>query len=79
MIYSPSILVFRTDDGRWLPPYEVDILTSPAVNAGVVRSRSHHSAPSSDLETQIAETMHARMARILALAKGNRRGMLVLA
>jgi len=34
MIYSPGVLIFRDDDGGWVEPLEVDILTSPAVNAG---------------------------------------------
>ncbi|KAF5354627.1 hypothetical protein D9756_005656 [Leucocoprinus leucothites] len=39
IIYSPSVLVFRNDAGTWVRPFEIDILTSPAVNAGVVRQK----------------------------------------
>ncbi|KAF7348245.1 DUF2263 domain-containing protein [Mycena sanguinolenta] len=35
MVYSPHVLVFRTDNGTLAPPMEIDVLTSPAVNAGV--------------------------------------------
>ncbi|KAL1746696.1 hypothetical protein HDZ31DRAFT_33706 [Schizophyllum fasciatum] len=66
MIYSPSILVFRTDDGQWLPPYEVDILTSPAVNAGVVREKSTERSED-EIEGDIGLVMRDRMARLLFL------------
>ncbi|MEZ5427196.1 MAG: TIGR02452 family protein [Pyrinomonadaceae bacterium] len=40
MIYSPQVPVFRNDDGSLLQtPYLATFLTSPAVNAGVVRQR----------------------------------------
>lgn len=40
MIYSPLIPVFRNDDGSLIDkPYLVSFLTSPAVNAGVVKQK----------------------------------------
>lgn len=40
MIYSPKVPVFRKDKGSLLEkPYLVSFLTSPAVNAGVVKQR----------------------------------------
>lgn len=40
MIYSPKVAVFRNDDGSLLnKPYLVSILTSPAVNVGVIKQR----------------------------------------
>ena len=40
MIYSPKVPVFRNDDGSLIQtPYLATFLTSPAVNAGVVRQR----------------------------------------
>ena len=40
MIYSPLVPVFRNDDGSLTAkPYLVSFLTSPAVNAGVVKQR----------------------------------------
>lgn len=40
MIYSPRVPVFRNDDGSLVQkPYLVTFLTSPAVNAGVVRQK----------------------------------------
>jgi len=39
MIYTRGVQLFRSDAGGWMPPSIVDILTSAAVNAGVVRKR----------------------------------------
>ncbi|KAF5328832.1 hypothetical protein D9619_011686 [Psilocybe cf. subviscida] len=39
MVYSPGVVLMRDDRGEWLPPVEVDILTSAAVNAGDVRKQ----------------------------------------
>jgi uncharacterized protein (TIGR02452 family) len=40
MIYSPNVPVFRNDDGSLIEkPYLATFLTSPAVNAGVVRQK----------------------------------------
>lgn len=40
MVYSPKVPVFRNDSGELLgSPYLVSMITSPAVNAGVVRER----------------------------------------
>ena len=40
MIYSPRVPVFRNDDGSLIQkPYLVTFLTSPAVNAGVVKQK----------------------------------------
>ncbi len=40
MIYSPKTPVFRNDDGSLIQkPYLVSFLTSPAVNAGVVKQK----------------------------------------
>ena len=64
MIYSPSVAIFRDDDGGWLCPYHVDIVTSPAVNAGLVR-KIRGRRP--DTEKRILSVMKERMGRILAL------------
>ena len=65
MIYSPSVTIFRDDDGHWLCPYHVDIVTSPAVNAGLVRKLRY--GRRSDTERRIITVMKERMGRILAL------------
>jgi len=65
MIYSPHVLLIRADNGDWLSPVEVDMVTSCAVNAGVVRRylREKQSEDESDLEAAMKE----RMARVLYL------------
>ena len=65
MIYSPSVAIFRNDNGDWLCPYHVDIITSLAVNAGLVRKLRYGSRP--DTEGRILFVMRVRMGRILAL------------
>lgn len=37
MVYSPNVILMRDDHGAWVEPLAVDVLTSAAVNAGVVR------------------------------------------
>ncbi|EJT98159.1 hypothetical protein DACRYDRAFT_83903 [Dacryopinax primogenitus] len=70
MIYSPGVVVFRDDDGVTIEPYTVDMVTSPAVNAGVVRQK----LDLEEVERLIEREMTERMARILWLfrAKGCR-------
>ncbi|EKM81260.1 hypothetical protein AGABI1DRAFT_112930 [Agaricus bisporus var. burnettii JB137-S8] len=74
MIYSPSVRVFRTDPGDWIEPYEIDILTSPAVNAGVVWQKRQKALKEgkdaiseSATESKIRAVMKERMARLLYL------------
>ncbi|KAF7325699.1 DUF2263 domain-containing protein [Mycena kentingensis (nom. inval.)] len=63
MIYSPQVVVFRLDDGSWAPPMEVDVVTSPAVHAALVRKKMSGTA----VERDITRAMRERMARILFL------------
>lgn len=65
IVYSPQTLLIRSDAGEWLPPVEADMLTSCAVNAGVVR-RYLREAESTD-ESNLDEAMKERMARVLYL------------
>lgn len=68
MIYSPNVVVFRDDQGGWVEPLAVDVLTSAAVNAGVVRQTLRgRLAGQGDEEARITATMEERMARILFL------------
>ncbi|KAG7449808.1 uncharacterized protein BT62DRAFT_1073223 [Guyanagaster necrorhizus] len=67
MIYSPSVLFFRDDDGKWLDPVEVDVVTSPAVNAGAVRADA--SDKNERLEENITNEMWERMGRVLFLCE----------
>lgn len=67
MIYSPDVVVFRNDDGGWVEPFQVDVLTSPAVNAGVVRKMLRRRLGAKPEEERIEKVMKARMGRILFL------------
>ncbi|WP_411350300.1 TIGR02452 family protein [Paenibacillus sp. WLX2291] len=63
MIYSPDVVVFREDDGCLRnDPYTVSMITSPAVNAGIVREREAHKV------AQIEIIMKERIRYILAVA-----------
>ncbi|KAH7909357.1 hypothetical protein BJ138DRAFT_1155472 [Hygrophoropsis aurantiaca] len=70
MVYTPAVVVFRDDAGGWIEPYEVDVITSAAVNAGDVRKKvmaARSSASRAETEKKIEEVMRERMARILFL------------
>jgi uncharacterized protein (TIGR02452 family) len=73
MIYSPLVPVFRDDDDRLLDdPWSVSMITAPAVNAGVVRSREPENV------SQIREVMNHRIDGVLALAVHHGHDALVL-
>jgi len=64
MILSPSVPVFRDDDGTLLQtPFLCSFVTSPAVNAGAVRRNEPHNV------AQIEPTMRERLRKILVLAR----------
>lgn len=65
MIYSPNISIFRDDDGNWTYPFQVDILSCAAVNAGEVRRANGFIT--SGQEVKIEKEMSERMGRILYL------------
>jgi uncharacterized protein (TIGR02452 family) len=65
MIYSPACPVFRTDDGEWMDaPLLVDFITSPAPNAGAIRSNEPENIP------KIIPTLRERGGKVLALVLG---------
>ena len=66
MIFSPSVVVLRDDAGAWVPPHQIDVVTSAAVNAGVVRERAGGDSDP-DTAARIEGVMRERMARILFL------------
>ena len=73
MIYSPQVPVFRDmEDNLLRHPFCINIITAPAVNAGVVESREPHNAH------RIDEVMVERIGMILALAAVQRSDALVL-
>ena len=64
IIYSPSVPVFRDDEDQLLrEPYNVSVVTSPAVNAGAVRENKP------GLVSKIAPTMKQRIQSVLALGR----------
>ncbi|EJD08153.1 uncharacterized protein FOMMEDRAFT_144210 [Fomitiporia mediterranea MF3/22] len=65
MIYSPNVLLLRDDEGSWQRPVVADILTSPAVNAGVVKqSVMGRLSPKSET-AKIERVMRERASRAL--------------
>lgn len=73
MLYSPKVPVFRDDHDALLPAsYQVSIITAPAVNAGVVRSKQRRD------RRRISEVMRTRIAKVLALAHARGHEALVL-
>lgn len=73
MVYSPDVPVFRKDSGELIDtPYFVSMITSPAVNAGIVMK----SDPSQ--RNAITTKMRMRIRKILAVARENGEQVLVL-
>ena len=67
MIFSPDVTVFRTDSGNFIEPFHIDVVTSAAVNAGVVRRTLHGQVAGEAEEVKIGNVMKERMGRILFL------------
>jgi uncharacterized protein (TIGR02452 family) len=73
MIYSPLVPVFRDDADQLLDePWHVSMITAPAVNAGVVRSREPQNV------SRIRKVMDHRIHCVLALAAYHGHDALVL-
>ncbi|PKF75186.1 TIGR02452 family protein [Chryseobacterium sp. PMSZPI] len=73
MIYSPKVPVFRKDKGELLPkPVLCNFITSPAVNAGVVKRQEPERA------NEILDAMDIRMDKMLSLALQQGNEVLVL-
>ncbi|WP_291725329.1 TIGR02452 family protein [Bernardetia sp.] len=63
MIYSPDVPIFKNDEGEYLDtPQKISILTSAAVNAGVVRRQEPKRID------KIIPTMYQRTEKVLAIA-----------
>ncbi|MEO0593933.1 MAG: TIGR02452 family protein [Myxococcota bacterium] len=72
-IYSPHVPVFRADDDSLLDvPYEVAMVTSPAVNAGAVLKNEP------DRAAEIEPTMRHRIRSVLAIAARHQHRRIVL-
>ena len=73
MIYSANVPVFRNDDGSLTyKPYLVSFLTSPAVNAGVIKQRN------SDEADEIETVNKQRARKFLWIANQNKHKTLIL-
>ena len=73
MIYSPNVPIFKNDEGEYLDePQKVSILTSAAVNAGVVKRQERKRID------QIIPVMYQRTEKVLAIAHQNGYKNLVL-
>ncbi len=73
MVYSPSVPVFREDDGDLLEkPWRCAFITAPAPNARVALQRDHRRGD------EIATVMAERIERVLALAAMNGHRSVVL-
>lgn len=73
MIYSPACPVFRDDAGQWLArPYVIDLITSPAPNAGAVLRNEPANRP------HLVPVLTERASKILALAAAQECDALVL-
>jgi len=48
MIYSENVVFFRNDDMELIPNYQVDVLTSPAVNVGAMLQNNRSELPNVD-------------------------------
>jgi uncharacterized protein (TIGR02452 family) len=73
MIFSPNVPVFRNDKGDLLEtPYLLSVITSPAVNANVVKEREPNQVK------DINKVMLLRIKKILAVAKAKNQTSLVL-
>jgi uncharacterized protein (TIGR02452 family) len=73
MIYSPAVPIIKTEDGQVLDePVCITIVTSPAVNAGVIRRDEGGSTE------KVIPVMRVRIEKLLALCLSNKHTTLVL-
>ncbi|KAK0455269.1 uncharacterized protein EV420DRAFT_1481508 [Desarmillaria tabescens] len=76
MIYSPSVIVFRRDNGDWIKPLEVDVLSCSPVDA--TKARKAWKGSMRTLREEIKKKMRERMGHILALFERKRVRYLIL-
>jgi uncharacterized protein (TIGR02452 family) len=67
IIYSPKVEVFRDDDGGWIKPISVDVVTCAAVNAQEVFKSREGLQMGRAMESRVKSVMEDRMAHILCL------------
>jgi uncharacterized protein (TIGR02452 family) len=66
IIHSPKIAVFRDDDGRWAPKFEIDVLSCAAVNVNMVLTNNPDASRAATM-VSVEKEMKERMGRILFL------------
>jgi uncharacterized protein (TIGR02452 family) len=67
MIYSKDIVVIREDSGKLIEPYNIDVVTSAAVNVGALR-----------IKVDVEKIMEERIERIIALFASKKQEIIVL-
>ncbi|KAG9078543.1 hypothetical protein FS749_009426 [Ceratobasidium sp. UAMH 11750] len=74
MLYTPGVVMVRNDLDEWASPVVVNVVTSAAVNAEIVRQQARIAAEEQGtpvdevaLELRITQLMRSRMHRVLAL------------
>ena len=67
MIYSKDIVVIKDDFGKLIEPYNIDVLTSTAVNVGALKIR-----------VNVEQIMEERIERIIALFASQKQEVIVL-
>lgn len=74
MVYTPGVIIVRDERDVWASPVMVNVATSAAVNAGIVRQQAQKDAEEENgrvdevaLKLHIIRLMRSRMHRILAL------------
>lgn len=73
IIYSPEVPILKDEQGNYKETLEtVSIITSPAVNASVLKPKKRHGNP------DIAKVMKDRMAKVLAIALHHKHTHLIL-
>ncbi|KAG8906744.1 hypothetical protein FRB99_006235 [Tulasnella sp. 403] len=77
IILSKGVVLMRDERNDWVPPLSVDVVTSAAVNAGLVRHRMQDYEPQ-DVEAMILSHMYDRMGKILRLFEENNNDVLIL-
>lgn len=81
IIYSPNVIVFKNDACVLLgEPYKINIITSPAVNAGEVYEKNNRNADAdlNKIEEKIFNVMEERIRRIIKIAIINGNTSIVL-
>lgn len=76
MLYSPNVVVFKDDEGKYIPPYTINVVSSVPVNAATVRTRFNINED--EYTEGIRTVMTERMARILRLFEERGDRVLVL-